>query len=633
MSKPSAKKSSQNRSDKQRTIFICEGTGCVSSKSVEIREALEKAVVEFGVDDVKVDFTGCHGFCEQGPLAVIEPEGIFYTHVSVGDVPEIVQSHLRDGQPVERLFYRDPVSGEAIPYHKDIDFYAKQQRIVLRNCGRLNPERIEDYIDHSGYQSLKKVLLKMTPEQVIDEVKRSGLRGRGGAGFPTARKWEFCRNAPGEVKYLICNADEGDPGAFMDRSTMEGDPHTVIEGMVIAAYAIGATEGYIYIRAEYPLAVKRLRIALKQAEEKGFIGENILGSKFGFKVHVKEGAGAFVCGEETGLLASIEGKRGMPRPRPPFPAISGLWGKPTTINNVKTLAVLPVIIAEGAEKYASVGSEKSKGTAVFALTGKISNSGLIEVPMGISIREIVYGIGGGIPQNRNFKAVQTGGPSGGCLPASMLDLPVDYESLAKAGSIMGSGGMVVMDEDTCMVDVARYFLSFTQAESCGKCVPCRLGTKQMLDILEDITKGEGRIEDMDLLLDLAEQVKVGSLCALGGTAPNPVITTLRYFRDEYEEHITQKRCRALSCQSLISFYIDPEKCQGCLICVRNCSVEAITGDKRMVHVVDQDKCIKCGVCLDVCPPKFDAVVKVSGEEFSAPSEPIPVKPLKKASKD
>jgi NADH:ubiquinone oxidoreductase subunit F (NADH-binding)/Pyruvate/2-oxoacid:ferredoxin oxidoreductase delta subunit len=403
--------------------------------------------------------------------------------------------------------------------------------------------------------------------------------------------------------------------------------------MVIAAYAIGATEGYIYIRAEYPLAVKRLRIALKQAEEKGFIGENILGSKFGFKVHVKEGAGAFVCGEETGLLASIEGKRGMPRPRPPFPAQSGLWGKPTTINNVKTLAVLPVIIAEGAEKYASVGSEKSKGTAVFALTGKIANSGLIEVPMGISIRDIIYKIGGGIPQNRKFKAVQTGGPSGGCLPADMLDLPVDYESLTKAGSIMGSGGMVVMDEDTCMVDVARYFLSFTQAESCGKCVPCRLGTKQMLDTLESITKGEGRIEDIDLLLDLAEQIKAGSLCALGGTAPNPVITTLRYFRDEYEEHIIQKRCRALSCQSLISFYIDPEKCQGCMICIRNCSLEAIRGDKRMVHVIDQDKCVKCGVCLDVCPPKFGAVVKVSGEEFSVPSEPIPVKPLKKASKD
>ncbi len=633
MGKPSARKSSQNRSDNQRTIFICEGTGCVSAKSVEIREALEKAVVEFGVDDVKVDFTGCHGFCEQGPLAVIEPEGIFYTHVSVDDVPDIVQSHLRDGQPVERLFYKDPVSGKVIPYHKDIDFYAKQQRIVLRNCGRLNPERIEDYIDRGGYQSLEKVLSEMTPELVIDEVKRSGLRGRGGAGFPTARKWEFCRGYPGEVKYLICNADEGDPGAFMDRSTMEGDPHTVIEGMVIAAYAIGATEGYIYIRAEYPLAVKRLRIALKQAEEKGFIGENILGSKLGFKVHVKEGAGAFVCGEETGLLASIEGKRGMPRPRPPFPAQSGLWGKPTTINNVKTLAVLPVIIAEGAEKYASVGSEKSKGTAVFALTGKIANSGLIEVPMGISIRDIIYKIGGGIPQNRKFKAVQTGGPSGGCLPADMLDLPVDYESLTKAGSIMGSGGMVVMDEDTCMVDVARYFLSFTQAESCGKCVPCRLGTKQMLDTLESITKGEGRIEDIDLLLDLAQQIKAGSLCALGGTAPNPVITTLRYFRDEYEEHIIQKRCRALSCQSLISFYIDPEKCQGCMICIRNCSLEAIRGDKRMVHVIDQDKCVKCGVCLDVCPPKFGAVVKVSGEEFSVPSEPIPVKPLKKASKD
>ncbi|MFC1992272.1 NADH-quinone oxidoreductase subunit NuoF [Chloroflexota bacterium] len=611
-------------SDNQHTIFVCQGTGCVSGKSVEIRQALEEAVAELGLEGVKVDFTGCHGFCEQGPIAFVEPEGIFYTHVSLNDVPEIVQSHLRDGQPVARLFYKDSVSGETVPLYKDINFYKKQQRIVLRNCGRLNPERIEDYIAVDGYQPLRKALSDMTPEQVIDEVIRSGLRGRGGAGFLTGMKWEFCYKAPGAQKYLICNADEGDPGAFMDRSTMEGDPHSVIEGMAIAAYAIGASEGYIYIRAEYPLAVKRVRLALKQAEEERFLGDNILDSGFSFRVHVKEGAGAFVCGEETALIASIEGKRGMPRPRPPFPAQSGLWGKPTNINNVKSLAAVPVIIANGAEWFAQIGTEKSKGTAVFALTGKIANSGLIEVPMGISLREIIYEIGGGIPGNKRFKAVQTGGPSGGCLPASHLDLPVDYESLTEAGSIMGSGGMVVMDEDTCMVDVARYFLSFTQTESCGKCVPCRAGTKYMLDILENICSGKGKPEDIDLLLELAQQVKAGSLCALGGTAPNPVLTTIRYFRDEYEAHVNEKQCPALACNELISFYILPDKCQGCGICLRDCPVEAISGGKRMVHVIDQSKCIKCGTCLDVCPTRFDAVTKVSNEEVTVPSEPVPV---------
>ncbi|MFC2024269.1 NADH-quinone oxidoreductase subunit NuoF [Chloroflexota bacterium] len=608
----------------QRTIFVCEGTGCVSGKSVEIRKALEKAVADSGLTNVKVDFTGCHGFCEQGPIAVIEPEGIFYTQITTEDVTEIVQSHLRDGKPVEHLFYRDPVSDKAIPYHRDIDFYAKQQRIVLRNCGRINPERIEHYLAREGYQALRKALFEMTPDQVISEIKRSGLRGRGGAGFPTGMKWEFCRRSPGDVKYLICNADEGDPGAFMDRSTMEGDPHIVIEGMAIAAYAIGSSEGYIYIRAEYPLAVKRLHSALNQAQESGFLGEGILGSDFSFTIHVKEGAGAFVCGEETAMLASIEGKRGMPRSRPPFPAQSGLWGKPSNINNVKTLAAVPAIIIQGADWYANIGSEKSKGTAVFALTGQVANSGLIEVPMGISLREIIYGIGGGILKGKRFKAVQTGGPSGGCLPESLLGLPVDYESLTQAGSIMGSGGMVVMDEDTCMVDVARYFLSFTQAESCGKCVPCRLGTKQMLGILEDITSGGGKPEDIDLLLDLAESIKAGSLCALGGTAPNPVLTTIRYFRDEYEEHINEKRCRALVCTALTDYYILPDKCQGCLICLRNCPVGAIAGDKRMVHVIDQDKCIRCGVCLEVCPPRFKAVAKASGEKIKTPSAPIPI---------
>ena len=546
-----AKEAYHGYPENQSTIFVCHGTGCVSGRSVEIRLALENEVKELGLDNVKVDFTGCHGFCEQGPLVVVEPEGIFYTRVTVEDVPKIVQSHLKEGQPVERLFYRDPVSRQAVPYYKDINFYRKQHRLILRNCGHINPERIEDYIATGGYQSLKKVLFEMTSEQIIDEVKRSRLRGRGGAGFPTGRKWEICRQSPGTEKYVICNADEGDPGAFMDRSIMEADPHTVIEGMAIAAYAIGATEGYIYIRAEYPLAVKRLRIALKQAEEKGFLGESILGSGFSFNVHVKEGAGAFVCGEETALMASIEGKRGMPRPRPPFPAQSGLWGKPTNINNVKTLASIPVIMARRADWYASIGSEKSGGTAVFALTGKIANSGLVEVPMGIPLREIIYEIGGGVLNGKRLKAVQTGGPSGGCLPASLLDLPVDYESLTQAGSIMGSGGMVVMDEDTCMVDIAKFFLSFTQVESCGKCVPCRLGTKQMLDILEDITNGRGKLEDVDLLEDLAKDIVAGSLCALGGTAPNPVLTTIRYFRDEYEEHIKKHYCRAAVCKGLV----------------------------------------------------------------------------------
>jgi NADH-quinone oxidoreductase subunit F len=540
------------KADNKRTILVCNGTGCVSGKAFEIREALEKQVAELGLKGVAVDFTGCHGFCQQGPIAVVEPEGIFYTKVTVEDVPEIVQSHLRDGKPVARLFYHDPVTDEAIPCYKDITFYSQQTRIILRNCGHINPERIEDYIKTGGYDSLRKVLSEMSPEQVIDEVKRSGLRGRGGAGFSTGQKWEFCYKAPGDQKYMICNADEGDPGAFMDRSTMEGDPHTVIEGMAIAAYAIGASEGYIYIRAEYPLAVKRVRLAIERAEEKGFLGDKILGSDFSFHLHVKEGAGAFVCGEETALMASIEGKRGMPRPRPPFPAQSGLWGKPSNINNVKSLATIPVIIARGADWYSQIGTEKSKGTVVFALTGKIANSGLVEVPMGFPLQKIIYEIGGGIPNGKKFKAVQTGGPSGGCLPASLINQPVDYETLAQAGSIMGSGGMVVMDEDTCMVDVARYFLSFTQDESCGKCIPCRLGTKQMLDILNDITHGRGKMEDIDLLLSLSEQIKAGSLCGLGQTAPNPVLTTIRYFRDEYEEHIKNHHCRAAVCEGIVS---------------------------------------------------------------------------------
>jgi NADH-quinone oxidoreductase subunit F len=536
---------------KKRTVFVCRGTGCVSGGGDTVFKALKKELSRQGVKGAEIDFTGCHGFCQQGPNVVVEPDGIFYTHVEPEDAAEIVTSHLRDGKPVERLFYRDPVSGQAVPRYADIPFYKEQRRVVLRNCGHINPERIDDYLERGGYQSLRKVLFKMTPEEVIAEVKKSGLRGRGGAGFPTGVKWEFCRNASGSPKYVICNADEGDPGAFMDRSILEADPHAVIEGLAIGAYAIGSNEGYIYVRAEYPLAVNRLRTALDQAQERGFLGSDIQGSGFNFNVHIKEGAGAFVCGEETALIASIESRRGMPRPRPPFPAQSGLDGKPSNINNVKTLATIPVIIERGAGWFAGIGTEKSKGTAVFALTGKIANSGLVEVPMGTPLSRIIYDIGGGIPRDKRLKAVQTGGPSGGCIPARFIDLPVDYESLAEMGSIMGSGGMVVMDETTCMVDVARYFLSFTQAESCGKCTSCRLGTRQMLEILTRITEGRGIEADIDTLKAIALTVKECSLCGLGQTSPNPVLSTLEYFREEYDAHIKEKKCPAAACDALM----------------------------------------------------------------------------------
>lgn len=534
----------------QRTIFVCQGTGCLSSKSEAVYNELKNEVARLGLSDVDVDFTGCHGFCEKGGIVVVEPEGIFYTHVKVEDVPEIASSHLKGGKPVERLFYHDPVTGKAVPHYREINFYKKQRRIILENCGRINPEKIEHYIAAGGYRALRKVLLEMTPEQVIEEIKRSGLRGRGGAGFPTGRKWEFGRNTYSDKKYVVCNADEGDPGAFMDRSVLEADPHAVIEGLIIAGYAVGANDGYVYIRAEYPLAVKRINIAIKQAKEKGFLGKNIFDSGFDFEIHMKEGAGAFVCGEETALIASIQSQRGMPRPRPPYPAQSGLFGKPTTINNVKTLASVPRIIDRGADWFASIGSEKSKGTTVLALSGKIQNSGLVEVPMGTSLSTIIFDIGGGIPDRKRLKAVQTGGPSGGCIPARFPDTPVDYETLTLLGSIMGSGGMVVMDESTCMVEVARYFLSFTQAESCGKCVPCRLGTKQMLEILNRITRGKGKESDIDTLYDIARTVKECSLCGLGQTCPNPVLSTLHYFRDEYEAHIKKKRCPANQCRLL-----------------------------------------------------------------------------------
>ncbi|MFH1646108.1 MAG: FAD-dependent oxidoreductase, partial [Chloroflexota bacterium] len=535
----------------KRTVYVCRGTGCVSGGSDAVYEALRSELSQQGVTGARIDFTGCHGFCEQGPNVVVEPEGIFYTHVEADDAAEIVSSHLRDNKPVARLFYHDPITGQVMPHYAEIKFYEKQERVVLRNCGHINPERIDDYISHGGYQSLKKVVCTMKPAEVSDEIKRSGMRGRGGAGFPTWRKWQFCRSAPGTVKYMICNADEGDPGAFMDRSILEADPHAVLEGLAIAAYAIGAAEGYIYVRAEYPLAVSRLHTALAQAQEREFLGKKVLGSDFNFTVHIKEGAGAFVCGEETALIASLESRRGMPRPRPPFPAVSGLDGKPTIINNVKTLANVPVIIERGGAWFAGIGTEKSPGTAVFAITGKIANSGLVEVPMGTPLAHVIFDIGGGIPRNRRLKAVQTGGPSGGCIPARFIHTPIEYETLAKLGSIMGSGGLVVMDEATCMVEVARYFLSFTQAESCGKCTPCRLGTRQMLAILTRITEGKGRDEDIDMLLAVAKTVKECSICGLGQTAPNPVISTIKYFRDEYEAHIREKKCPAAVCESLM----------------------------------------------------------------------------------
>jgi len=534
-----------------RTVLVCQGTGCFSAGSGAVYDALQAEVERQGVGNAQIDFTGCHGFCEQGPNVVVEPDGTFYTHVEAEDAAEIVSSHLRDGKPVERLFYRDPMTGEPVPQYADIRFYAQQQRVILRNCGHINPEKVDDYLGRGGYKGLEKALLSMTPEGVIEEIARSGLRGRGGAGFSTARKWGFCRSAPGEPKYMICNADEGDPGAFMDRSILEADPHAVIEGLIIAGYALGASEGYIYMRAEYPLAVSRFRTALRQAEERGFLGKDILGSGFDYMINVKEGAGAFVCGEETALIASIESKRGMPRPRPPFPAQSGLDGKPTIINNVKTVATVPIIIERGADWFSALGTENSKGTAVFALTGKVANSGLVEVPMGTPLASIIFDIGGGIPRGKQLKAVQTGGPSGGCIPVQFLDVPVEYDALARLGSIMGSGGMVVMDDSTCMVEIARYFLSFTQAESCGKCVPCRVGTRQMLEILTRITQGKGRDEDIDKLLDIANTVKECSLCGLGQTCPNPVLTTIKYFRSEYEAHIKEKKCPAAVCDALM----------------------------------------------------------------------------------
>ncbi|HIV87501.1 MAG TPA: NADH-quinone oxidoreductase subunit NuoF [Candidatus Pygmaiobacter gallistercoris] len=590
-------------------VMVCGGTGCTSSGSAKIMEAFEREIAQNGLDqEVKVIHTGCFGLCALGPIVVVYPEGCFYSRVKEEDVGEIVREHLLKGRPVKRLLYEETVEQDQIKSLSETNFYKKQHRVALRNCGVINPENIEEYIAFDGYRALGKVLTEMTPDEVIQTMLDSGLRGRGGAGFPTGLKWKFASGNRGKVqKYVCCNADEGDPGAFMDRSVLEGDPHVVLEAMAIAAYAIGATQGYIYIRAEYPIAVQRLRIAIDQAREYGLLGNNIFGTDFCFDIDLKLGAGAFVCGEETALMTSIEGKRGEPRPRPPFPAVKGLFGCPTILNNVETYANIPQIILNGPEWFASMGTEKSKGTKVFALGGKIHNTGLVEVPMGTTLREIVEEIGGGIPNGKKFKAAQTGGPSGGCIPASLIDTPIDYDNLIAIGTMMGSGGLIVMDEDTCMVDIAKFFLEFTVDESCGKCAPCRIGTRRLLELLEKITDGRGEMEDLDKIEELATFIKQNSLCGLGQTAPNPVLSTLRYFRDEYIAHIKDKRCPAGVCKKLLQYRIDPVKCKGCTLCARTCPAGAIKGSVKNPHVIDQSKCIKCGACLEKC--KFGAISK------------------------
>ncbi len=588
-------------------VLVCNGTGCIANGSNEVMAKFRELGADVSIlsehDKMTTVPTGCHGFCEQGVLVIIPDFDVTYVKVKPDDVEEIVNSHIKDGKPVERLLYTDPKTGNHIYKNEEINFYAKQTRTSLKNCGEINAECIDEAIAVGGYRALAKVLEQNNPDAVIEEIEKSGLRGRGGGGFPTGRKWRFTAANRGGKSYVVCNGDEGDPGAFMDRSVMEGDPHKLLEGMAIAGFAIGADEAYIYVRAEYPLAIKRLRIAIKQAEEKGFLGQNIMGSGFNFEIHIKEGAGAFVCGEETALLASIEGERGMPRPKPPFPANCGLFGRPTLINNVETLANVPVIIDKGADWFASFGTETSKGTKTFALTGEVNNTGLIEVPMGTTLREIVFDIGGGIRNGKKFKAVQIGGPSGGCLTEEHLDLPMDYDNLIKAGAMVGSGGLVVMNEDTCIVEVARFFMHFTQNESCGKCVPCREGTKNMLKILEKIVRGQGEMKDLDTLEELAIAVKEGSLCGLGKTAPNPVLSTLKYFRDEYIAHIKEKRCPAGVCTALKVIKINEELCKGCTKCARNCPVGAIEGTVKNPHKINQEKCIKCGACISACPFK------------------------------
>ena len=600
-------------------VLICGGTGCTSSGSVAVREAMAKELELAGLsDEVKIVQTGCFGLCANGPIMIIYPEGTFYSHVKVDDIKEIVEEHLLKGRLVERLLHKETDEGVTETVHSlsDTKFYKKQHRVALRNCGVINPESIDEYIGTDGYQALGKVLTEMKPQEVIDTILASGLRGRGGAGFPTGRKWQFAADQPAGKKYVVCNADEGDPGAFMDRSVLEGDPHAVLEAMAIAGYAIGEDEGYIYVRAEYPIAVQRLTIAINQAREYGLLGKDIFGTGFNFDITLRLGAGAFVCGEETALLASIEGKRGEPHPRPPFPAVKGLFGKPTIINNVETLANIAQIINKGADWFASMGTEKSKGTKVFALGGKITNTGLVEIPMGTTLREIIEDIGGGIPNGKKFKAAQTGGPSGGCIPASLIDTPIDYDNLLAIGSMMGSGGLIVMDEDNCMVDIAKFFLEFTVDESCGKCVPCRTGTRRLLELLDKITSGNGEMEDLDKLEELCNYIKSTSLCGLGQTAPNPVISTLHYFRDEYIAHIVDKKCPAGVCKKLLQYHIDTDKCIGCKMCAKGCPADAIRvnatgeikeGKKLPYLIIDGAKCVKCGACIATC--KFKAIYK------------------------
>ncbi len=589
-------------------VLVCGGTGCTSSGSERIISALEHEIQDNGLsEEVKVIKTGCFGLCALGPIMIVYPEGAFYSMVKPEDIPEIVSEHLLKGRIVTRLLYQETVQEDTVKSLNHTQFYAKQKRVALKNCGVIDPENINEYIGMDGYMALGKVLTEMTPDQVIQTIKDSGLRGRGGGGFPTGVKWSFAAAQPAGQKYVCCNADEGDPGAFMDRSVLEGDPHVVLEAMAIAGYAIGANQGYIYVRAEYPIAVKRLEIAIGQARENGLLGKNILGTGFDFDIELRLGAGAFVCGEETALMTSIEGHRGEPRPRPPFPAVKGLFERPTVLNNVETYANIPQIILKGADWFASMGTEKSKGTKVFALGGKIHNTGLVEVPMGTTLREIVEEIGGGIPNGKKFKAAQTGGPSGGCIPASLIDIPVDYDNLISIGSMMGSGGLIVMDEDTCMVDIAKFFLEFTVDESCGKCTPCRIGTKRLLEMLDKITKGKGTMEDLDKMEELCYHIKANSLCGLGQSAPNPVLSTLKYFRDEYVAHIVDKKCPAGVCKALLSYVIDREKCKGCTLCARVCPADAISGTVKQPHVIDPAKCLKCGACIEKC--KFGAIYK------------------------
>ena len=589
-------------------VLVCGGTGCTSSGSQQIMEALRAEIEKAGLqDEVSVVQTGCHGLCALGPIMIVYPDASFYSMVKVEDIPEIVSEHLLKGRVVTRLLYQETVTQTGVKALVDTDFYKKQHRIALRNCGIINPEVIEEYIGTGGYAALGKVLTEMTPDDVIKCLIDSGLRGRGGGGFPTGLKWKLAKQNEADQKYVCCNADEGDPGAFMDRSVLEGDPHAVLEAMAIDGYAIGANQGYIYVRAEYPIAVDRLKIAISQAREMELLGKDIFGTGFDFDIDLRLGAGAFVCGEETALMHSIEGNRGEPKPRPPFPAQKGLFGKPTILNNVETYANIPQIILNGPEWFASMGTEKSKGTKVFALGGKIHNTGLVEIPMGTTLREVIEEIGGGIPNGKKFKAAQTGGPSGGCIPYEHFDIPIDYDNLIAIGSMMGSGGLIVMDEDDCMVDIAKFFLEFTVEESCGKCTPCRVGTKRLLEMLTKITKGQATMEDLDKLEELCYYIKENSACALGQTAPNPVLSTLRYFRDEYEAHVKEKRCPAGVCKALLSYHIDADKCRGCTLCARNCPNNAISGSVRNPHIIDQDKCIKCGACMEKC--KFGAIYK------------------------